>query len=426
MGCFGSKSINECNSPYFEEKKISDAIDQSLHLTRQNKNKQIKLLLLGAGESGKSTVLKQLKLLHKGGFIQQERSQYAKVIWTDAIQSMKILIVHAKKLGIPLDCDQENSFLLTYKKIILQSDTFGKSDSSSEDEKFLNDYVIKYFQDKTHSDRDGNSFLKKEDLYSDFKKEQNEYIDDSFTTDKKKKNTYTRYQIAEAISKLWNLDSGIKQCYDKSNNFQLDLNVKYYFNNIFKFADPEYLCSDLDILNGRVKTTSITETTFNINHFKFIVLDAGGQRSERKKWLHCFENITAVLFVLAISEYDQMLFENKNVNRMHESIALFESLCNSTWFSNTPFILFLNKIDIFGEKIDKSSILNFFPDYVGKNGDLEASIKFFEKKILLLNKSKKPIYVRRTCATDRNSMKFVLSAVTDLVIQQNLKISGII
>ena len=56
------------------------------------------------------------------------------------------------------------------------------------------------------------------------------------------------------------------------------------------------------------------------------MLDAGGQRSERKKWIHCFEDITAVLFVLAISEYDQNLFEDERVNRMHESIVLFDSL----------------------------------------------------------------------------------------------------
>ena len=106
-------------------------------------------------------------------------------------------------------------------------------------------------------------------------------------------------------------------------------------------------------MKGRIKTTGITETNFIINSLQFKVLDAGGQRSERKKWIHCFEDITAVLFVLAISEYDQCLFEDERVNRMHESIVLFDSLCNSQWFANTPFILFLNKIDIFEKKILK-------------------------------------------------------------------------
>lgn len=43
------------------------------------------------------------------------------------------------------------------------------------------------------------------------------------------------------------------------------------------------------------------------------MFDVGGQRSERKKWMHCFENVTAVVFLAAISEYDQVLVEDETV-----------------------------------------------------------------------------------------------------------------
>ena len=49
----------------------------------------------------------------------------------------------------------------------------------------------------------------------------------------------------------------------------------------------------------------------------------------------------------------------------------------------------------------------------------------FRNKFLKINQTNKPIYVHRTCATDSKSMKFVLSAVTDMIVQQNLKKSGI-
>ena len=48
----------------------------------------------------------------------------------------------------------------------------------------------------------------------------------------------------------------------------------------------------------------------------FEMYDVGGQRNERKKWIHCFEGVTAVIFVAAISEYDQKLFEDASTNRM--------------------------------------------------------------------------------------------------------------
>ena len=84
-------------------------------------------------------------------------------------------------------------------------------------------------------------------------------------------------------------------------------------------------------------------------------------------------------------------------------------------------------MDIFEEKVKRMPIRKFFPDYQGRVGNSEAGVKYFENLFLSLNRSNnKPIYVKRTCATDTQNMKFVLTAVTDLITQQNLKRSGII
>jgi len=61
---------------------------------------------------------------------------------------------------------------------------------------------------------------------------------------------------------------------------------------------------------------------------------------KEKKWVHCFADVSAVIFCTALSEYDLQLFEDENVNRMHESLKLFEEVCNSKWFRKTPIILF--------------------------------------------------------------------------------------
>src|SRR3954471_4126902 len=123
--------------------------------------------------------------------------------------------------------------------------------------------------------------------------------------------------------------------------------------------------NDQDVLRSRVKTTGITETTFIIQDLTYRMFDVGGQRSERKKWIHCFENVTTILFLVAISEYDQLLFEDETVNRMQEALTLFDSICNSRWFVKTSIILFLNKIDLFKEKLPRSPMKAYFPDYDG-------------------------------------------------------------
>ncbi|AQZ16447.1 GPA1 (YHR005C) [Zygosaccharomyces parabailii] len=466
MGCVASSpgSVENENDPFLQSQRANDAIEQSLQMGKQNDKNEIKLLLLGAGESGKSTVLKQLKLLHKGGFTHQERLQYSQVIWADAIQSMKILVIQARKLGIPLDCDDplNNRELFECKRILLKAKALDHIDAGvAGGSDFLNDYVLKYSErhetkrrDQSTGqakafDEDEQSWLLRDksedralsdetvvvedklDLQQIFRDlDEDSGNDQMFLKEQqlqqRQQQQLTNLDIANAIEQLWKKDKGIKQCFARSNEFQLEGSAPYYFDNILKFADRDYICSDEDILKGRVKTTGITESDFTIGSSKFKVLDAGGQRSERKKWIHCFEGITAVLFVLAMSEYDQMLFEDERVNRMQESIMLFDTLLNSKWFRNTPFILFLNKMDIFEEKVKRMPIRKFFPNYQGRVGDAEAGVKYFENMFLGLNRSNKPIYVKRTCATDTQTMKFVLTAVTDLITQQNLKKSGII
>ena len=161
------------------------------------------------------------------------------------------------------------------------------------------------------------------------------------------------------------------------------------------------------------------------------MFDVGGQRSERKKWIHCFENVTTILFLVAISEYDQLLFEDETVNRMQEALTLFDSICNSRWFVKTSIILFLNKIDRFREKLPISPMKNYFPDYEGtrqttsefpqdqyneivRTGGSEygnACDYILNRFVSLNQQPEKQIYTHFTCATDTTQIKFVMQAV---------------
>merc|ERR1711994_927127 len=109
--------------------------------------------------------------------------------------------------------------------------------------------------------------------------------------------------------------------------------------------------SDQDILLVRHRTTGVIEQKFGIRGTSFHIFDVGGQKSERKKWIHCFEHVTAVIFVASLSCYDEVMFEDEEKNSMVDSIELFEKICNNEWFKDTAMILFLNKKDLFAEKI---------------------------------------------------------------------------
>lgn len=411
MGCAGSTLANEDNQLFLQQKHVSDAIDRSLVRKKEKDRNQMRMFLLGPGESGKSTVLKQMRLLHKHSFTDFERRQYTEVIWYDLIESMKLLIFNGRKLGIPLDCDHPDLPLARYRRIVVLAKAIDDEDHNQVT--MIGEYNVGYYDRRvgqTLQDPEYGPLL---------------HGDKQLVSSQSKNGISSRNEIAEAISMLWERDSGIRQCYELSHAFQLDLSVSYYFENVQKFKNPHYRSSDQDIIMGRIKTTGITESSFRIGNTNLKVLDAGGQRSERKKWIHCFQGIDAVLFVLAVLEYDQKLYEDSRVNRMDESFQLFDAICNSVWFRDTPFILFLNKVDLLEEKLARSPITQYFPEYKLDPTNINTVLDFFESKLLGMNRTQKPIYVHRTCVTDTKSISFVLTAVTDMIIQQNLKHSGI-
>lgn len=190
-----------------------------------------------------------------------------------------------------------------------------------------------------------------------------------------------------------------------------------------RLFQSSYLPTDQDILRTRLRTTGITETEFDLGELKYRMFDVGGQRSERKKWIHVFDNVEVVLFLVAISGYDQALVEDRNGNQMYEALMLFESIANSKYFERSALILFLNKIDLFREKLSSgmSPLSRYFSDYHGRNDDLRGAQQFFADKFRNLVRNKgKEVYVHFTNATDTDLLKKTMQSVQDMIVQRNL------
>ncbi len=100
---------------------------------------------------------------------------------------------------------------------------------------------------------------------------------------------------------------------------------------------------------------------------------------------------------------------------------LFESIVNTSWFKHSSIILFLNKVDLFREKLPLSPVKDHFPDYPGSNTDFEGACMFFASKFRDLNRNReKEIYIHFTNATDTNLLRITMQSVQDMIIQNNL------
>eukprot|EP01102_Stenamoeba_stenopodia_P002057 TRINITY_DN11828_c0_g1_i1.p1 TRINITY_DN11828_c0_g1~~TRINITY_DN11828_c0_g1_i1.p1 ORF type:complete len:355 (-),score=96.66 TRINITY_DN11828_c0_g1_i1:128-1192(-) len=353
MGNCGGKEIPMTK----EEKAMLKVIENELRKTKRKMETEIKLLLLGAGESGKSTIAKQMKMIYLNGFTEEERKSYKEIIHSNVVLSMRTLLLACEKLEIELSAEaKEKAATFLSNSILIEQELDAKA--------------------------------------------------------------------GEHLKWLWTQEPGIKQAYARASEFQINDSASYYFDAIDRIVG-DFIPTEQDILRARAKTTGITETEFTIGKNPFRMCDVGGQRSERKKWIHCFQDVTAVIFCVALSEYDQKLHEDDSVNRMHESLKLFDEICNSRWFLNTSIVLFLNKSDLFKEKIAKVDLNVCFADYDGGLNYDKAS-GYIREKFVNLNRdpSKKQIYTHITCATDTENVKFVFNSVKDIFLQQGLQTTG--
>ncbi|XP_058791375.1 guanine nucleotide-binding protein G(q) subunit alpha isoform X2 [Phymastichus coffea] len=321
-----------------EQKRINQEIERQLRRDKRDARRELKLLLLGTGESGKSTFIKQMRIIHGSGYSDEDKRGFIKLVYQNIFMAMQSMIRAMEMLKIQY------------------------ADSSN---------------------------IEKAELVRaiDFE-------------------TVTTFEepYVSAIKDLWK-DTGIQECYDRRREYQLTDSAKYYLMEIDRVASPNYLPTEQDILRVRVPTTGIIEYPFDLEEIRFRMVDVGGQRSERRKWIHCFENVTSIIFLVALSEYDQILFESENENRMEESKALFKTIITYPWFQHSSVILFLNKKDLLEEKIMYSHLVDYFPEYDGPQRDPTAAREFILRMFVDLNPdSEKIIYSHFTCATGKSVM----------------------
>jgi GTPase SAR1 family protein len=265
---------------------------------------------------------------------------------------------------------------------------------------------------------------------------------------------------------LW-ADDGIQKTYAQRSVLQVADSTAYYLEAIDRLARPDYVPTEQDILRARIRTSGIIEEHFLIGREQndFAIIDVGGQRNERRKWIHCFDDVTAVIFVAALSEYDQVLYEDRHQNRMVEAVQLFKEIVNCKFFSSTSMILFLNKADLFAEKIKTVDIRQpmdewtaeeeddaeakrgvegpsagrsvgkrrgkkkvkrrgFFMDYEG-GCDEQKGIEYFSKLFARQNRKKsRKIFTHVTTATNTQNVNKVFEACRAVLMKEQMEKIG--
>ncbi|KAI9445579.1 heterotrimeric G protein alpha subunit 4 [Lactarius indigo] len=366
-----------------DDKRRHREAEKSLKEAKQKLSSQVKVLLLGSGDSGKSTILKQMRLIHRVPFSSQEVESYRQLIFVNLTHGLKYVLDSMEDME--LEVSPENS---EHVELVESASDL----------------------------REGEIFPR---------------------------------QFYEPLRALWN-DKGVQRAWDRGNEAALPENLAYFFSDLDRLFRPDYVPTEQDIVRCRARTIGITETVFQLRDHEMLMVDVGGQKSERRKWIHCFQDVTSILFLVSLSGYDQCLVEDKDANQMQDAMTIWDSICYSQWFKSTSIILFLNKDDLFQAKIQHSDIKTFFPDFDGEPRDANAGRDYFKKRFARLaqkagRSKEREIYIHVTTATDTALLRVVMAAVegtlvmslpfhvyltpllrSSIVLRQNLEVAALI
>jgi len=361
-GCSSTPETPEAKAA----REQSAAIEKMMADAMRQEAEKIKLLLLGAGESGKSTLFKQFQLMYGAPRTKQDLNMYAAAVRNN------ITVLLKRLFPLVVSLELEDKFApnerAAYHKIL---EAISTQKSAAEQVKTdamvpvtLKEEIKLIFQSKTWE------------------------------------SVWAQRDTVNAID-----------------------SHKLFIDELDAIAADDYTPTQQHIVNARIRTTCAVKEEYDITGKRFEIYDVGGQRSERKKWLPLFDKVTAIIFVAALSEYDQKLQEDRRMNRMMEALGVFRTIITQDAFLKVPFLLFLNKKDLFELKLPLAKIQDQeeFSDYAGDSYD--EGVQYFKQKFSDCFDTPKAdwesrLFVHATEATDSRNVSFVWDACKNIIMDQ--------
>jgi len=321
-----------------EEISNSKTIDTVLKQDQQMEYNKHRILVLGTGDSGKSTFIKQMVIK----YAQNPGHSFP----PDQLLKYKVAL-------------QRNS-LETIQKLISVSDLDNSDETLQAAAETITDIPLRNF---------------------------------TLTPD-----------IATTILKIWQSPE-IQATYISRSHFQLHAAAHYFMENTLRFSSSDFSPTEEDILQAREVTSGIKETkVVSPDGRETIFIDVGGQRSERRKWLHVFDNCTAVVYVVDLNGYCQLLEEDNKTNRFRDSLDCLCKISENEALKNLPFLIFLNKYDLFVERLKQDPVAQFFEDFHGTDDD---ALEFFKAKVIEAFHGNHMYAPYVTCAIDSTAISKV-------------------
>ena len=322
-----------------------------------------KILVLGTSNSGKSTLLRQMQIINTSGFSKAERESFRPLIQLNIINCIEtILKKHDMQRSDPADLDKERC-IIDFQKLAASNACHIAG---------------------------------------------------------------AQQQLLQLASQVWSMPE-MKELFGMySSEFESPASLAHLLDDLDDITREDFLPTDQQILHCRMRTTGVRTLQFYFEDIPIEMIDVGGQRSERRKWIHQFDDVAVILFCVSVDEFDMPLREDTSKNAMMESLQVFKSVINSHWFKTKPIAVFLNKSDLLEEKVHQSPISDYFEDFEGNPGSYSDVINFIKGKYVDCDEqNSRQMYAFSTCATDTSNIERVSNVCFHTIFRQTLSLMGL-
>lgn len=361
-----------------EQEKTNRRINGEIKTRKKEIRKIFNILLLGSGGCGKSTFLKQMKIIEseEGNVaepfpLEERRTKWRMIVFSNIFSGIRVLLEQMQVLRI----------------------RFSNSENERKGREIMD---IESFQAFLTADR-----------------------------------TKIRPDFALKVETLW-ADPGIQSCFERRSEYQLEDSTQYFLDNLEHVLEENYIPSVEHVLHVRVKTEQIYHQDIPLKKGGTMrMIDVGGQRIYREKWIHYFSEVVTIIFITSLSEFNLKLEEDQNVSRTDESLGLFQKIAENKFFLNTCVILFLNKKDLLQQKLQRGvNFQDYFPEFDPDDfedkpdypKEAEYMMNLYTEKVEDLFHEDRPLYSHVTCATDTNNVKIIWNVVRNTILENAMKL----
>ncbi|CAG7848096.1 SubName: Full=Related to guanine nucleotide-binding protein alpha-4 subunit {ECO:0000313/EMBL:CCA75894.1} [Serendipita indica DSM 11827] len=440
-----------------QAKKISDAIDEQLRREKaelSKKKKEVRILLLGQSESGKSTTLKQFQLLYAPSSFTTEAPAWRPIIYLNLVRSVRRILEVITLAELDYDYDDRASVLsspaldgrrpsINLNISDAEMHAFSSLRSTLSPLLVLEDRLINLLSDPDEESGEATHFSEQASpIYPTGQNHVGGRSKEVWVQNGRNAGGWKR-----ALGKLgrrrdtlssnghaggtvnWTMDPDdpihvLRQCLPdmealwqdprvrnvlRARRIRLEESPGFYLNDMRRIVSSSYVPTIDDVLKARLKTLGVMEHRFSLDgpmsgggslfgskinphaEVEWVIYDVGGARNQRHVWAPFFDDVQALIFLAPISAFDQVLTEDPSVNRMEDSLLLWKSIVSNKLLKNVNLVLFLNKCDLLQQKLEAGTRLaTYMTSYGDRPNDFESVSKYFRNKFAAMHQANTP------------------------------------